>query len=171
MAVQELRAHLRIKAEGRAILQLDDGSRVRCTLYDMSLGGAYMIRSTEFGPPAKLTVGEIVQVTMFDPHHGGSYVLEAEVVRVEALDGPGVAVRWRHKEDHVEAFESHIQWEAKAQHVPKSALGVPILQYPQSKLGAAERITKAVVPVAIFGLVFGIVSVAATWLKVVMTAG
>ncbi|MCP4868739.1 MAG: PilZ domain-containing protein [Proteobacteria bacterium] len=170
MAYQELRKHLRVKAGGKAIVQQDDGSRIRCTLYDMSLGGAYMIRSTEFGPPAALAMGEIVKVMMFDPSQG-AYELDAEVVRLEALDGPGVAVRWIHKEAQVAAFENHIEWEAKEQAVPKSALGVPILQYPTSKLGAAERITKAVVPISVLGVVFGLMMVGATWIKTLMNSG
>lgn len=170
MAYQELRQHLRVKAGGKAIIQLEDGSRIRCTLYDMSLGGAYMIRSTEFGPPAKLSANESISVMMFDPSQG-AYTLKAEVVRVEALDGPGVAVRWLHDHDQVQAFENHIEWAAKEQEVTKSALGVPILNYNRSKLGAAERITKAVVPISILGIVFGLMMVGATWLKTLMNSG
>jgi hypothetical protein len=171
MATRELRQHLRIKAEGKAIVLAPDGARVRCTLHDMSLGGAYLIRSTEFGPPATITLHEVLQVTMYDPHHGGSYQMTAEVVRVEALDGPGFAVRWQHQTDTVHAFEDHIEWEAEVQHVPRAALSVPIMQYPKSRLGAAKRITKAVVPISILGVVLGFMVVGATWFKTLMNSG
>lgn len=167
MGFQELRQHLRVKAEGRAILQLPDGSRVRCTLHDLSLGGAYMIRSAEYGPPAAMSVGEVVHVTMFDEGNGGAYEMEAEVVRLEPLGGAGVALRWRHSEDRLSAFENHIQWEAKREHVPRSALGVPILHYPRSYLGAAERISKTVVPLAILLVVLGFASVGFAWLRAI----
>jgi len=143
---------------------------VRCVLHDLSLGGAYMIRSTEFGPPAKMEAGDIVRVTMHDTHHGGSYDMEAEVIRVEALDGPGLAVRWRLNDADVKPFSSHIEWEAAQKHVPKAALGVPILNYRSSKLGSAERISKAVVPIAIVGMCIGIASVGIVWLRVVFGA-
>ena len=167
MAVQELRQHLRIKAEGRAILQLSDGARVRCTLHDMSLGGAYMIRSTEFGPPAEMAAGDTVEVTMFDTHHGASYVVEAEVVRVEPLGGPGVALRWRHEQERVKPLQTHIEWEAKTKHVPPDALGVPVLGYQNSVLGSAERITRAVVPVSIAVVVIGFASVGIAWIRAI----
>lgn len=167
MAVQELREHLRIRAEGRAILQLADGARVRCTLHDLSLGGAYMIRSTEFGPPAEMSIGDVLQVTMFDTGNGASYELEAEVVRVEPLGGAGVAIRWHHAEERLEPFEAHIQWEAKKKHVPPDALGVPVLGYSKSVFGSAERITRAVIPVSILLLVIGFASVGVAWIKAI----
>jgi len=171
MAYQELRQHLRVKAESKAIIRLPDGARVRCTLHDMSLGGAYMIRSTEHGPPAAVAAGERVKVTMFDRENGSGYELEAEVIRVEALGGPGVALRWIHEQDQVAEFEHHIGRTAEKQAVPKSALGIPILSYPGSKLGSAERITKAVVPISIAGTVLGLVLVAGTWLRMLLNSG
>ena len=168
MAVQELRQHLRIRTEGRAIIQLADGARVRCTLHDLSLGGAYMVRSTEFGPPAEVAVGEVVQVTMFDTHHGASYQVEAEVVRVEPLGGAGVAIRWRHREDRVQPLQSHMEWEAKKKHVPPDALGVPVLGYRDSVFGSAERITKAVIPVSILLVIIGFVSVGVAWIRALL---
>ncbi len=168
MAIQELRQHLRIRAEGRAILQLADGARVRCTLHDMSLGGAYMIRSTEFGPPAEMSVDDVVQVMMFDTGNGVSYELEAEVVRVEPRGGAGVALRWRHDDERIEPFQAHIEWEAKKKHVPPDALGVPVLGYQSSVLGSAERVTRAVVPISVLLVIIGFGSVGVAWIRAIL---
>jgi hypothetical protein len=127
-----------------------------------------MVRSTEFGPPAEMARGEVIQVTMFDTHHGASYQVEAEVVRLEPLGGAGVAVRWRHKEDEVQPFKVHIEWEAKQKHVPPDALGVPVLGYQRSVLGSAERITRAVIPVSIVLLIIGFASVGVAWIRALL---
>ena len=171
MGNQELRQHLRVRTEGKAIIQLADGARVRCTVHDMSLGGAYLIRSTEFGPVAELMAGESITVTMYDTQHGTSYEMDAFVVRAEANGGAGVAIKFALSEETVQPFENHIEWEARKQHVPRSALGVPVLSWKHSKLGSVERISKAVVPAAVFMVVFGLCTVGWTWIKTIMDYG
>lgn len=146
---------------------MDDGARVRCTLHDMSLGGAYMVRSTEFGPPAPMALGDRVKVMMFDTGNGVSYELEAEVVRLEPLGGAGVAVRWRHEQEQIQPFQNHIEWEAKKKHLPPDALGVSMLGYNKSVFGSAERITRAVVPISILLVIVGFASVGVAWIKAI----
>ncbi len=171
MAYQELRQHLRIRTQGKAIVQLADGSRVRCEVNDMSLGGAYLLRSTEFGPPADLVAGESVTVTMFDTHHGNSYELFATVVRVEPNGGPGLALKWDLDDKSVQKFADHIAHEAIKQQVAPEALGVPALSSRRSKLSSVHRISKVVLPTVVFFVVFGAVTLGWTWIKTIMSSG
>lgn len=130
MAVRELRQHLRVQSDSKAVLILPDGSRIKCLVRDVSLGGAYLMQASEYGPPERLHAGQEVQVWLFHPgraHEGPT--VDAVVVRGED-GGPGVALRFVLKDDAEELVE-HVQFEAQARNIPRGALGVPVLQFPK----------------------------------------
>jgi len=93
MATAELRAHLRIRAEGLAIITLSDETRIEASVRDISLGGAYLVSGSHSWarPPRS---GETVELYLHHLGHAAHAVtVSASVVRVEA-GGGGFAVRF-----------------------------------------------------------------------------
>jgi hypothetical protein len=168
MATRELRKHLRIQSESRAVLIFEDGSRVKCMVRDLSLGGAYVMQCEDYGSAEPLKSGESIQIWIFHPgraHEGPT--LDAVVVRAET-DGPGVAIRFV-LDDDADELVKHVAFEAQQQKIPRGALGVPVLQLPpRSVFARAREIAGPMVNIAIFLLVVGLFNVVKAFLDAVL---
>lgn len=168
MAVQELRQHLRIQSESKAVVILDDGSRIKCVVRDVSLGGAYLMQVAEYGAPEVLEAGQRIQVWLFHPgraHEGPT--VDAVVVRAEE-GGPGLALRFELKENAEELVE-HVAFEAQAQGVKRGQLGMPALSLPKQSVWRRVRtLGGPLVNVAIWLLVIGAFKIAKSFLNAVM---
>jgi len=169
MSAQDLRAHLRLRVESRALLHLRDGSRIRCIVRDISMGGAYVVRSSEHGPPATVTAGESVRVYVFHPGSGDGFTLDAEVVRAEPGGGGGVALRFQIYEDTSRPLVEHVHRIADHAGVARGALGVPIIRtresgrYDPRRLILRRAAIAAGVALGIWGL-----RIALSWLDAVL---
>ena len=128
MVAQELRAHLRLQTESRALLYLPDGSRVRCIVRDISMGGAYLVRTTEYGAPAPVEPDSDVRIYLFHPGSGDGFNIDASVVRVERGGGGGLALRFSVYEDTRVPLVRHLHREADRAGVQRTAMGVPIIK-------------------------------------------
>ena len=94
MSSSELRAHLRIRSEGLAIVTFPDGRRLEATVRDISLGGAYLMRREGSVPGFLPVQGTEVEVYLYHLNHAADAVtLGAQVLRVEA-SGVGFALRF-----------------------------------------------------------------------------
>lgn len=171
MPSQELRAHLRIQSESRAIIVLPDGSRIKCEVRDISLGGAYLLRSTEFGSPAVLAAGDQVRVWVFHPgraHEGPT--VDAEIVRVEPNGGAGIALRFAldmANNEEADALVEHVIWEAEAQKIERARLGVPKLNYSVKTYRNVRRALGPVFNVALVLAAIGALSILKNFLDAV----
>ena len=154
MTSRELRQHLRVRSESRAVLFMADGTQVRCEVRDLSLGGAYLVRSREFADPAPLQSGEELGLWIFHPGHGDGFRVRAEVIRVEANGGTGAATRFLLESEQAEAVVAHVQWEADREQVPRGKLGIPVLRYPGPRFPSLQRILRAVWVAIVLGVVF-----------------
>jgi hypothetical protein len=128
MPAQELRAHVRLQTESRALMYLPDGSRVRCQVRDISMGGAYLLRTTEYGEPAAIEDGAEVRLYLFHPGSGDGFNIEATVVRAEKNGGGGVALRFSVYEDTRVPFVNHMHRQADKAGVKRSVMGVPTIR-------------------------------------------
>ncbi len=171
MPTRELRAHLRVQSESRAILVLPDGSRVRCEVRDISLGGAYLVRTTDYGSPAVVNAGDTVRVWVFHPgraHEGPT--VDAIVVRVETDGGAGIALRFdlsMKDDEEADALVEHVIWEAEAQKIERARLGVPVLQYKHSTFRNVQRALGPIFNVALVLSIVGALSILKTFLEAV----
>lgn len=168
MVAQELRAHLRLQSESRALLYLEDGSRVRCKVRDISMGGAYLVRTTEYGAPAPLEGGQTVRVYLFHPGSGDGFNIDAEVVRVEKGGGGGVALRFAVYEETRGPLVSHLHREADRAGVKRSAMGVPIIKINSREFDLRSILLRRGSIAA--GLIFGLwgLRIARDWLSAVL---
>jgi hypothetical protein len=168
MATRELRQHLRVQSESRAVLILADGSRIKCQVRDVSLGGAYLMQCADYGAPVALQAGDVVQVWLFHPgraHEGPT--VDACIVRAED-GGPGIALRFT-ATDNVEELVEHVAFEAQAQKIPRGALGVPVLQMPKKgRWRRAVELGGPIVHVSLVGLAIGTIWVVRAFLNAVL---
>jgi hypothetical protein len=141
---RELRQHLRVRSESRAVLFLAEGAQVRCEVRDLSLGGAYLVRSTQFGPADPLPPGLELGLWIFHPGRGDGFRVRAAVVREEGGGAPGLAVRFLLEAEQAPAVIEHVGWEADREKVPRLALGIPTLRYPQPSFPSVRRVMRAV---------------------------
>ncbi len=168
MATRELRQHLRIQSESKAVLILDDGSRIKCLVRDVSLGGAYLMQALEYGAAIPLDGGQRVQVWLFHPgraHEGPT--VDAVIVRAEP-GGPGVALRFE-LTDNVDDLVEHVAFEAQVQKIPRTALGVPVLQMPRRNLWRrARELGGPIVNLAIVAALVGAFHIVKAFLNAVL---
>ncbi|MBN94002.1 MAG: hypothetical protein CL928_08000, partial [Deltaproteobacteria bacterium] len=125
----------------RAVIVLGDGTQVRCDVNDLSVEGAYLIRRQARQPSPQLRSGDVVKVFIFHPGNPllESVTLSARIVRTEADEGPGVAVRFKQPEGppaHGEqlAWETEIPEPMIPETYTESAMSAP--QAPSSLAGA-----------------------------------
>ncbi len=128
MPAQELRAHVRLQTESRALMYLADGSRVRCRVRDISMGGVYLLRTAEYGEPAAVKDGAEVRLYLFHPGSGDGFNIDATVVRAERNGGGGVALRFSVYEDTRMPLVTHMHREADRAGVKRSVMGVPTIR-------------------------------------------
>lgn len=168
MAVSELRQHLRVQSDSRAVLILEDGSRIKCMVRDVSLGGAYLMQAIEYGKPTTLQAGQSVQVWLFHPgraHEGPT--VDAIVVRSKEGD-PGVALRFVLKEN-AEELVKHVEFEAEVQNIPRRQLGVPVLQMPRkSHWRRAKELGGPIVNIALVMAAIGAIGIVRAFLNAVL---
>lgn len=129
---------------------------LRCEVRDISLGGCYLVRSTEFAPADPLESGEGLRLWLFHPGQGDGFFVEGEVVREEGGGRGGVAVRFLLAADVAARVVDHVFIDAQAQKIPKAALGVPVLRYPEPSFAAARRVTGAVWRATWLGIGIGV---------------
>ena len=167
MSAQDLRSHLRLQTESRALLHLSDGSRVRCVVHDISMGGAYLVRSSEYGPPAEVPPTGPVKVYIFHPGSGDGFTLDAEIVRVEAGGGAGIALRFSIYDDTSRPLVELVHKAADKAGVSRGALGVPIIRTREQRRWAPQQalLRRSGVAAAV---IFGIwtLRIAQDWLEV-----
>ena len=58
MTREDLRYHMRLPSDSRAILELGSGKELPCKVHDLSLGGAYILREEVGGVIPSLRKGE-----------------------------------------------------------------------------------------------------------------
>ncbi len=80
----------------RAILGLPNGFQVPCGVEELSEAGAYLIRSGNARGQGSIQVGDHVAVQLFQASTNAveSVILDAKVVRLEAENGAGLALRF-----------------------------------------------------------------------------
>jgi len=125
MLATDLRAHLRVRSNSHAVLRFPTGGRERCLVSDLSMGGAYLVRSGS-APFAPVVAGTMVELVL-DPDPMNPVVVDAEVVRAEA-SGPGLAVRFHIYDDIAPIFVQHVVGEAAGLGIEAHALGVPLMR-------------------------------------------
>lgn len=167
MVAAELRSHLRIQTESRALLYLPDGSRIRCIVRDISMGGAYVVRSTEYGPPAPVAADTELRMYLFHPGSGDGFNLDATVVRAEAGDGGGLALRFAIYEETRAPLVHHLHREADRAGVKRTAMGVPILRKGQRNDVRALMFRRGVTAAAVIFGIWGL-RIARDWLSAVL---
>lgn len=136
-----------------------------CRIDDISLGGAYLVRLAP--PPREVVIepGTRVRIRVQDFQSGARYTLNADVVRTELNGGPGLAVRFRLTEDHMDPVVDYVR--AAGQHVgvPPEALETPHLRVPRRRKWApAQRISKAVLQVSALASTASFAYIGITWL-------
>ena len=80
----------------RAVLGLSDGLQVPCGVEELSEAGAYLIRSGDAIRQGSIQVGDHVAIQLFQASTNSveSVILDATVVRLEADNGAGLALRF-----------------------------------------------------------------------------
>jgi hypothetical protein len=164
MASIELRVHLRIQAEGRAIVILPDGRRVETLVRDISLGGAYLLRDESRGRVVQVESGAEVEVYLYHIGHAANAVtVQGTILRV-APDDEGFVVRFAADAALPEApLHKAIVEEAEKRGIAPARLHVR-----GARLSAAGRILRAVVKIAAVLLAYGGVRVLWGWLDAVL---
>ena len=164
MSIRELRQHIRFRTQDKAQLRLVGGVCVPCSIHDISMGGAYLIRERAPARPVPLSVGDKVRVRIHDLGAGRRYTLTADIVRVEPNGGPGVAIRFRMTEDTVQPVYDHLSSAARAVGIQPQVLQVAVLKTGYKRWGPARRVTDAVVRVSMLASFAAMVVIGATWL-------
>ncbi len=169
MPAQELRAHVRLQTESRALVHLPDGSRIRCQVRDISMGGSYLLRTTEYGEPAPVEEGCEVRVYLFHPGSGDGFYIDATVVRAEKGGGNGLALRFSVYEETRKPFVKHMHREADRAGVKRSVMGVPTVR-PRGRSSYDVRamlIRRGSIAAAVLFGVWGL-RIAGDWLSSVL---
>lgn len=169
MAIRELRRSVRFQPQAEAQLRFEGGVRIPCTIRDISMGGAYLIRLASPSREVVIEPGTRVRVRVQEPKNGSRYTLNADVVRTEPNGGPGLAIRFRLTEDHLDPVVDYVR--AAGQHVgaPPEALQTPHLQVARrGSWGPVRRIGKAVLQISTLGSSLGFAFIGVTWLDSVM---
>ncbi len=127
MTREDLRYHMRLPSDSRAILELGSGKELPCKVHDLSLGGAYVLREAVAGVTPSLRKGEWVHTHLEHPDREQRTSVLAEVIRVEESPGPGVALRFEIYEETAAGVIEHVNWEADRQNVSRAELGDPLI--------------------------------------------
>lgn len=165
MGIRELRRHIRFRPSGSAQLRVDGGVHIPCSIRDLSMGGAYLVREGSPSRPVQLEPGTRVRLRVQEPEHGGRYTLSAEVVRLEPNGGPGLAIRFVLTESSLDPIVSYVRSAGQNIGAPPEALETPVL-HPRAPRNwtPVGRISRAVIKVASLGSLAGIAYVGLTWL-------
>lgn len=119
----ELRSHLRVRAHARAVLRLEDGTRVRCRVVDVSMGGAYLLRQV-LSEGHVFATGDMLQLSLQpEPGEATSWI-DVEVMRKEP-SGPGLAVRFHLTRQVRDPVVDFVVLQGRAAGVEPAALGRP----------------------------------------------
>jgi len=118
---------MRLPSQSRATLELGSGVELHCQVHDLSMGGAYVLREPVDGTRPRLRRGEWVHTHLEHPEREERTSVLAEIIRVEAAPGPGVALRFEIYEETADGVIAHVNWEADRQAVAHDELGEPLL--------------------------------------------
>jgi len=165
MGLRELRRSVRFRLDGEAQLRFEGGVSIPCRIRDISMGGAYLIRLAAPSRDVVIEAGTRVRIRVQEPQSGARYTLNADVIRTEADGGPGLAVRFRLTEDHLDPVVDYVR--AAGQHVgaPPEALETPHLPVaPRRSWGPVHRIGKAVLQISALASSAGFAYIGVTWL-------
>jgi hypothetical protein len=164
MANPELRAHLRIRSEGFAIVTFPDGSKMELRVRDISLGGAYLVRmSGQEGPPPE--IGLEVQAYLFHQGHAAAAVtVEATILRAEA-SGDGFVIRFAVTASPKTSPELLAQIEREAK---KQGVAPAMLHLGPSALLSIGGVLGRLSVLAGVGMVVAGVQILFEWLDVVL---
>jgi hypothetical protein len=174
MGIRKPRRHIRFQPQAQAQLRVEGGVSINCDLRDISMSGAYLLKQESPSREVVIEPGTRVRIRVEDPHSGARHTLNAEVVRCEPNGGPpGLAVRFRLTEEHVDPVVDYVR--AAGQHVgaPPEALETPHLHFSERQTWrfserqtwrSALRITKAVVQVSVLACSSAFAYIGVTWL-------
>lgn len=168
MGIHELRQHIRFRTEGRAQLRLEGGVCIPCSIRDISMGGAYLIREGEPSRPVQIEPGARARIRVHDPESGSRYTLSADIVRVEPDGGRGIAVRFRITEENVDPVVDYVSAAAERVGLAPDALRMPTIRVGRRRWGPTRRVADAVVRVSVLASLAGFGVVGMTWLDSVL---
>ncbi len=163
MATPELRAHLRIRSEGRAIVILPDDRRISARVRDISLGGAYlMVDASDRGAPPP----EGVEVEVYLHHVGhaaNAVTVQGTILRV-APAGDGFVVRFTPAaSEPAAALHEAVVAEAERQGIAPARLHLR-----RARSSAITRVLAGVTKVAALLFAYAGVRVLFGWLDAVL---
>jgi hypothetical protein len=169
MGFKELRQHVRFQPSASAQLRLEGGLTVPCSIRDISMGGAYLVRRGEPSRPVCLQPGDRVRIRVQDPTTGERCTLSADIVRIEQGGGPGLAVRFILTEETVGPVTGYVQSTGLLAGAPEEALKLPRLRPSREPRWApVKRIGRLLLPICVSGLLIGVGAVGFTWLESVL---
>ena len=169
MGIHELREHVRFQPSGSAQLRIEGGVTVPCSIRDISMGGAYLVRQGEPSRPITLQPGDRVRIRVQDPTNNARYTLSADIVRMEPNGGPGLAIRFVLTEETLGSVTGYVQATGLLAGAPKEALELPQLRsLREPKWAPLRRIARTVVPLCVSGLIVGFGTVGFSWLESVL---
>ena len=147
----------------------EGGVTVPCSIRDISMGGAYLVRQGEPSRPVPLQPGDRVRIRVQDPTNDARYTLSADIVRVEPSGGPGLAIRFILTEETLNSVTGYVQSTGLLAGAPKEALELPRLRSQREpKWSPLRRIARTIVPLCVSGLIVGFGAVGFTWLESVL---
>jgi len=168
MGIHELREHVRFQASASAQLRMEGGVTVPCSIRDISMGGAYLVRQGEPSRPVTLQPGDRVRIRVQDPTNDARYTLSADIVRMEPNGGPGLAIRFILTEETLTSVTGYVQSTGLLVGAPKEALELPLLRSQREPWAPLRRIARTIVPLCISGLIVGFGAVGFTWLESIL---
>jgi hypothetical protein len=180
MGIRKPRRHIRFQPQAQAQLRVEGGVSINCSIRDISMSGAYLLKQESPSREVVIEPGTRVRIRVEDPQSGARHTLNAEVVRCEPDGGPGLAVRFLLTEEHVDPVVDYVR--AAGQHVgaPPEALKTPHLHFSERQTWrfserqtwrfserqtwrSALRITKAVVQVSVLACSSAFAYIGVTW--------
>ena len=164
MGIRELRQHIRFRTEDKAHLRLRGGLYIPCSIQDISMGGAYLVREGEPSRAVDIQPGERARIRIHDLGAGERYTLSAEIVRVEPNGGRGIAIRFRLTEETVDPVFDHVGATARLNGYSPEVLRFPTLSKGRAGSTPIQRISHAVFRLSVLGALAGFAIVGATWL-------
>lgn len=138
---EELRSHLRVRAHARAVLRLQDGTRVRCRVVDVSMGGAYLLRQV-LSEGHVFEAGDMLELSLQPEKGNATSWIDVEIVRKEP-GGPGLAVRFHLTKEVRDPVVDFVVLQGRAAGIEPAALGRPEVRTTAlvgRALGAAARL-------------------------------
>ena len=166
MTTPDLRKYIRFQLQGAAQLRLEGGRRVQCSVRDLSMGGAYVIREGRKWDSHTISPGSRVRLRVQEPT-GPRFVLTAEVVRIEPNGGPGLALRFLITEHDIDprAVADFVRSAGLRVGAPAEALVVPNLAIARRQgWRPAQRVLRVVTRIGTAALFTGGGYLLYTWL-------